>query len=220
MVTAHAESQPTAPRVERPSPGRQPAEIAPPEVAQELVLPAAAAGLLAVGALALRRSSPPAALTAARFLNLLLASLLTGNGVGGERFVHPALRGLPPGAYLEAEQAITRRYPGTMLTLLPASVASGLLVLGLLPRPPGRSFWLTLGGTLGFVGVLATTLAELPLNRQTLRASPEAPQPWLQERPRWERFNRARTLLEAASWSLLCLGALSDRGGERPRGRA
>ena len=214
MVTAHAEPQPADPRGERPPPlsGWPPAEIALSEIAQDLVAPGAAAGLMAVGALALRRSSPTAALTAARFLNLLLASLLTGNGVGSERFVHAALRGLPPKAYLEAEQAITRRYPGTMLALLPAAIASGLLVLGLMPRRRDRAFWLTLGGTLGFVGVLATTLAELPLNRQTLRASPEAPEPWLQERPRWDRFNRARTLLEAAGWGLLCLGALSDGG--------
>jgi hypothetical protein len=85
-----------------------------------------------------RRATPialGAALKAARFLNLALASLLTGNGVGGERFVHPALRTLPPRAYLEAE------------------------------------------------------------------------------RPRWDRFNRLRTLLAAAGWSLLCLGALADTKG-------
>jgi uncharacterized membrane protein len=210
MATAQAQTDLPTPT---PTTGQPPAGIGRSQIARDLVPPAAASGLMAAGALALRRTDPPAALAAARFLNLLLASLLTGNGVGSERFMHPALRGLPAGAYLEAEQAITRRYPGTMLALLPASVASGLLVLGLLPRRRGRSFWLTLGGTLGFGGVLATTLAELPLNRQTLRASPDAPQPWLRERPRWERFNRARTLLEVAGWSLLCLGALSDGAG-------
>ena len=163
--------------------------IEPREIARDLVPVVAASGFTAAGALALRRTDPPAALKTARFLNLLLASLLTGNGVGGERFVHPALRGLSPRAYLEAEQAITRRYPGAMLALMPASVASGLLVLAMLPRR-GASFWLTLAGTLGFVGVLATTLVELALNRRTLRSSPDAPGPWLEDRPRWDRFNR------------------------------
>jgi len=148
---------------------------------------------------------------AARFFNLLLASLLTGNGVGSERFVHPALRELPAREYLGAEQAITRRYPATMLAVMPATIASGLAVLGLMPRRRGPSFWLTLGGTLCFVGVLGTTLIELPLNRQTLQTPPDAPKPWLERRPRWDTFNHLRTAFETVGWSLLCLGALTDR---------
>src|SRR5262245_49808020 len=136
--------------------GRQ-TGVEPREIARDLVSTAATAGLVAAGALALRRTNPPAARRAARFVNLLLASLLTGNGVGGERFVHPALRTLPPREYLQAEQAITRRYPGTMLAAMPATVASGALVLALMPERRGRSFWLQVAGTLGFVGVLGTT---------------------------------------------------------------
>jgi uncharacterized membrane protein len=223
-TTAHPERQ-TAPGAGHPSvDGQGPATgSARPAVARDVVPVAAAAGLAGAGVLALRRADPPAALRAARFLNLLLASLLTGNGAGSERFVHPALRGLPPRTYLEAEQAITRRYPGPMLALMPASIASGLLVLALLPRRRGRAFWLTLAGTLAFAGVLATTLAELPLNRQTLQASPDAPEAWLRERPRWDRFNRLRTLLEVGGWSLLCWGALTDdsrgAGGSSRTGR-
>src|SRR5438093_13210236 len=157
----------------------RPAGVEPRVIARDLVPTAAVSGLLAASALVLRRTNPPAALRAARFLNLLLASLLTGNGVGGERFVHSALRTLPPRTYLEAEQAITRRYPGTMLAAMPATVASGVLVLALMPERRGRSFWFQLAGSLGFVGVLATTLLELPLNRQTLRTPPDAPGPWL-----------------------------------------
>jgi uncharacterized membrane protein len=185
--------------------------IRPSAIARDAVPTAAASGLLAAGALALRRTSPVAGLKAARFLNLVLASLLTGNGVGTARFVHPALRELPPRDYLEAEQAITRRYPGTMIAAMPAAIGSGVLVMALMPRRKGPSFWLTLAGTLGFVGVLATTLAELPLNRQTLQTPQDAPDAWLEQRPRWDRFNRVRTLLEAAGWSLLCLAALSER---------
>src|SRR5262245_47316876 len=132
MAAAYVASQ----AAQRTSRGRA-AGIAGPMLARDLVPPAAASGLAALGALALRRTSPPMALKAARFLNLVLASLLTGNGVGSARFVHPALRGLSPRAYLDAEQAITRRYPGAMLALMPASVGSGLLVLTLMPRRRG-----------------------------------------------------------------------------------
>jgi uncharacterized membrane protein len=183
---------------------------APPGTVRDLVPPAAASGLLALAVLLVTRTSPPAALKAARFANLLLAALLTGNDVGSRRFVHPALRSLPPHAYLEAEQAITRRYPGTMLALMPATIASGFLVLAVMPRRRGSPFGLTLAGTLGFVGVLVTTLMELPLNRQTLQASPAAPEAWLQRRPRWDRFNDLRTLLEVVGWACLCMGALVD----------
>src|SRR5438067_1805847 len=105
-----------------------------PAIAGDLVPAAAASGLVALGTITLNRTSPALALTIARYFNLLLASLLTGNGVGSARFVHPALRGLPPRAYLEAEQAITGRYPGTMLAVMPAAIASGVLVLALMPR--------------------------------------------------------------------------------------
>jgi uncharacterized membrane protein len=184
--------------------------IAAPALARDVVPPAAVSGLAALGALALRRTNPTMARKVARFLNLLLASLLAGNGVGSARFVHPALRSLSPRDYLEAERAITGRYPGTMLALMPSSILSGLLVLALMPRRGGTSFWLTLAGTLGFVGVFATTLVELPLNRQTLQASLDAPEIWLEKRSRWDRFNLIRTIFEVAGWALLCLGVLSD----------
>jgi uncharacterized membrane protein len=187
--------------------------IRPSDVARDIAPVAVTSGMVGVSVLAFRRTNPSAALKIARFFNLLLASLLTGNGVGSERFVHPALRSLSPRVYLEAEQAITRRYPGTMLALMPAAIASGFSVLALMPRRD-RSFWLTLAGTLGLVGVQATTLIELPLNQKTLHASQNDPDSWLRERPRWDRFNRLRTLFEVASWSLLCLAALSDRRGE------
>ena len=46
------------------------------------------------------------------------------------------VRDLSPRARLEAEQAIMRRYHGTMLALIPASTATGFLVLALVPPLP------------------------------------------------------------------------------------
>ena len=93
---------------------------------------------------------------------------------------------------------------------MPASVVSGLVVVLLMPKRRGPSFWLSLAGTLGCASVLGTTLLELPLNRQTLQTSPDAPDAWLERRSRWDRFNTIRTLLGLGGWSLLCLGALAD----------
>jgi uncharacterized membrane protein len=158
----------------------------------------------------LARSRSATAPNVARFVNLLLVSLVTGNGVGGERFVHAPLSRLAPGRYLEAEQAITRSYL-PMLAIMPASIASGLQVLALMPKRRGAAFWLTVAGTFGMIGTFATTLMELPLNRQTLTSLAEAPDEWMRNRSRWVRFNHVRVLLEVGGWTCLCMGALMDR---------
>ena len=159
----------------------------------------------------LRRARSDRARPVARFVNLLLVSLLTGNGVGGERFVHAPLSGLPPARYLEAEQAITRSYL-PMLAIMPASIVSGLQVLSLMPKRRGAAFWLTVAGTVGMIGTFVTTLLELPLNRQTLTSTAEAPDEWMRNRGTWVRFNHVRTLLEVGAWACLCVGALAERG--------
>lgn len=183
--------------------------FAPADFARAVAPLVAASTAATAGVVTLRRRKPTVARRAARFMNLLLASLLMGNGVGAVRFVHPALRTLPPREYLAAERAITRRYL-PMLALMPASIFSGILVLTLMPRRRGICFWLTIAGTLSMAGTLATTLAELPLNRQTLTTSGDAPEAWLRQRSRWDRFNLLRTLLEVVGWSCLCLAALTE----------
>ena len=183
--------------------------FAPQDFARNVAPLVAASAATATGIVALRRTRPTAALVSARFVNLLLASFLMGNGVGGERFVHAPLSKLRPHQYLAAEQAITRSYL-PMLALMPASILSGALVMALMPRRRGWSFWLTAAGTLGMLGVFITTLIELPLNRQTLHASPDAPDAWLEHRSRWVRFNHLRTGWEIAGWTCLSLAALFE----------
>jgi len=81
---------------------------------------------------------PPATapLRAARFGNLLLASLLTGNEVGTWAAVHPALHALPPAAHIAAERAVTRRYGAFMPALMTGTLASCLP-----PPSPSRQRW-------------------------------------------------------------------------------
>ena len=184
--------------------------FAPSDFARDVAPLAALYVTIAAAIYKLRRTRPAAARPVARFINLLLVSLVTGNGVGGERFVHAPLSSLPPERYLEAERAITRTYL-PMLAVMPASVVSGLQVLALMPKRRGPAFWLTLAGTAGMVGTFATTLLELPLNRQTLTTSTEAADEWIDNRGRWVQFNHVRTALELGAWSCLCVGALMER---------
>ena len=70
----------------------------PEDFARDVAPLVAASAMTGAGIATLRRQRPTAAYRAARFVNLLLASLLTGNGMGGERFVHAPLRRLEPAA--------------------------------------------------------------------------------------------------------------------------
>jgi uncharacterized membrane protein len=154
-----------------------------------------------------------------RFINLVLASMITGNAIGSLTFVFPALHELDPQAKTAAEQALTRRYLPIMRVLMPATVVSCLAVLGMMRDRQSAAFRLTLAGTAGFVGMLGITAIELPINKQTLEVAPESPPAdWPDTRARWERFNRLRTLCEVIGWACLYLGALSPERSTRRYG--
>lgn len=147
----------------------------------------------------------------ARLINMLLASVLTGNAVGSLLFVFPAFHMLSPRAKAEAEQALTRQYSPIMRFLMPITVGSCLLVLGLVRERRSASFRWTLAGTAAYIGMLGITLVELPINTQTLDVSLDTPpSDWSVTRARWEYFNRLRTLCELIGWGCLYLGSTVD----------
>ncbi len=186
---------------------------APTDVVQVALPPAASVGGLLFGFNILRRvAGDGTALGVARFVNLLLASLLAGNGIGAMLAIHPALRSLSESEFFEAERAITDRYGSIMRVLMPASIASCFNVLRLMRNRRSISFGLTAAGTASMIGMVVTTAIELPLNVRTLRTSPEDVSGWVVSRERWDRFNLLRNALTLAGWIFLCLAALSERG--------
>jgi len=188
----------------------------PRDIVGVLIPPAAASGGLALGLATLQRADPRLARRVARFASLALATLIAGNGVGSLLFVQPALRGLAPGEYFRAERALSDRYAGLMRTLMPATLASCLVTLGLARDRRAVPFRLTLAAAAGFVGMLGLTAAELPLNKTTLKAASDAPPAgWLDGRGRWDRFNWLRTVSEVVGWACLCLAALAEGQGGR-----
>ncbi len=197
-------------QVHTPSPAEVGRTPRPEEIFGVAAPPALASSILVLGLEILRASGLANALKAARFVNLLLASLLLGNGAGALLATHPALRSLPTRAFFEAERALTWRYGRIMRVLMPAALVSCLALLRLERHRRSAGYRLTLAGTAAVAGVLATTAVELLLNRQTLRTSPDAPlSEWRASRERWDRFNLLRTALAAAAWALLCLAALA-----------
>src|SRR3712207_8570427 len=58
-----------------------------------------------------------------RWVNLVLAGVLTGNEFGGWLGWRPALRALPTPAHIQAEQAVTRRSAAIMPVLMTATAS-------------------------------------------------------------------------------------------------
>jgi hypothetical protein len=180
------------------------------DVATVLLPTVLTSSAVALGLAAVRLTGLTNAMKVARLVSLLLASLLAGNAAGTLLAVHPALRGLPLRQFFEAERALTRQYAGVMRILMPLALVSDLALLRLMPDHHSTSHRLTQAATASIAGVLATTAVELPINRETLRTSPEGPlSDWLASRERWDRLNLARTAFVLTSWIFLCLAALT-----------
>ena len=154
------------------------------------------------------------ALKAARFVNLVLAGVLTGNEFGGWVGTHPALRTLPPAAHVRAEQAVTRRFGAIMPVLMTATIVSCAPVLALARDKRSAGWRCTLAGMLCYLAMLGVTFAgNMPINRRTLGLAPEAPPPdWRALRARWDRWHALRNALNLAGFGLLVAGALAPSG--------
>jgi len=148
---------------------------------------------------------------AARFANLFLTGVLTGNEFGGFVGFHPALYRLPTEAHASAEQEITARLGKIMPPFMIATIVSFVPVLSL--TRDRRSFRFTLAGMLCYLAMLAVTFAgNMPANRRTLELNPKtvSRDEFLALRRRWDGFHAARNLLDAAGLAFAILGALSD----------
>jgi len=150
-------------------------------------------------------------LKAARFANLFLAGMLTGNEFGGFVGFHPALYRLPTEAHANAEKEITARFGKIMPPFMVATIISFAPTLSL--ARDRCSFRLTLAGMLCYVAMLGVTFAgNMPANRRTLDLDPGSVSrdEFLSLRRRWDGFHAARNALNAAGLVFAILGALSD----------
>jgi uncharacterized membrane protein len=151
-------------------------------------------------------------LKVARFVNLVLAGMLTGNEFGSWVTVHPALSGLPPQAHMQGEQAVTRRYGRIMPVFMTATIASFFPVLALARDRGSWPLRFSFAGMLCYVAMLAITLTRnVPINRRLLALLPDSTsrEEFLELRARWDRLHTARNLLNMAGFALAVLGALS-----------
>jgi uncharacterized membrane protein len=157
------------------------------------------------------------ALKAARFANLFLGGVLTGNEFGSWAALHPALRELPHQAHVRSEQAVTRRFGKMMPALMMGAVVSFVPVLSLVPDRRSSSFLLGLAGMLCYATMLAITLTgSVPINRRTLELNPDTTprEEFLELRARWDRLHAARNVMNLAGFGLALLGLLARSQGK------
>ncbi len=148
----------------------------------------------------------------ARFLNLLLTGVLTGNEFGGFVGFHPALYELPTEAHARAERAITSRFGKIMPFFMSAAILSFVPVLSLVRDRRSPSFFFTLVRMLCYVAMLAVTSAgNMPVNRRMLEMDPVtvSGEELMELRRRWDRFHTARNVLNFFGFASALLGALS-----------
>lgn len=157
------------------------------------------------------------ALKAARFANLFLVGVLTGNEFGSWAALHPALRELPHQAHVRSEQAVTRRFGKMMPALMMGAVVSFVPVLSLVPDRRSSSFLLGLAGMLCYATMLAITLTgSVPINWRTLELNPDTTprEEFLELRARWDRLHAARNVMNLAGFGLALLGLLARSQGK------
>ena len=158
------------------------------------------------------------ALKAARFANLFLVGVLTGNEFGSWAGLHPALRELPHQAHVRSEQVVTLRFGKMMPALMTGALVSFVPVLSLVSDRRSSSFLFGLLGMVCYATMLAITLTgNVPINRRTLELDPDTTsrEEFLEFRARWDRLHAARNVLNLAGFGLSILGLLASPQGKR-----
>ncbi len=150
---------------------------------------------------------------AARFVNLLLTGVLTGNEFGSWAGLHPALHELPQQAHVRSEQAVTRRYGKMMPTLMTGALVSFVPVLSLSSDRRSLSFLFGLVAMLCYATMLAITITgNIPINRRTLELDPDTAsrEEFHELRARWDRLHTARNVLNLTGFGLTIIGVLAS----------
>jgi hypothetical protein len=171
-------------------------------------LAAAIAGRVAENRKTLRRAG------VARFITLFLFALVAGVFWGTWFGLSRSIASISPAAFLEIGWIMIRNLRAPMAILMPAALASGLVVLVKTFRTDARaSVTATAVGLLLLASALVITLAgNLPLDNQirhwTLGTLPEN---WRAVRNRWEFYHGLRTFLSLMALASMTFSVLVQR---------
>ena len=149
-----------------------------------------------------------------QFTALCVTGLLAGNELGTLIGFHPAARTLPLRSQIEAEQAFTARLGKFMPFYIASSLtAAGVAAIHRRGRPGFALSLLSVAATAGMLGI--TVVAELPLNKQTIDFPLDGDaEDFGTVRRRWERFHKARVVLDLVAFGSLGLAAIEQPPAE------
>ena len=139
---------------------------------------------------------------AAQATTIVLFALVMGVFWGTWFSLSRTMDRLSPETFLAVGHEMIRNLGVPMAILLPFSLLSALITLGLLwRRPRTAAFWWLLGGFLLMVAALVITLAvEVPIdNRIETWTVATLPADWRSIQSRWELFHTLRTFVSIAA---------------------
>ena len=144
-------------------------------------------------------------LIAARVVAIVSTGLIAGIFLGHRAGVSRAFTRLTPGNFIQLQQIIHHIFQRMMPTLVLAAVLGTLTWTVLLSsHGPVIAFWLLVPASLSLLVAAGLTRAiNIPINRQLMAWSSEAPPPdFSQVWSRWERIHSIRTVF--AVIALVC----------------
>lgn len=149
---------------------------------------------------------------AVQVAGVAMTGLLAGNELGTLIGFHPALKGLPLDAQIEAERALTARLGKIMPFYMTGTVLA--TVSAAVDRCGGRGFRLAAAAAGASVLMLGITLTgNLPLNARTVSYPADGDAAgWAAIRGRWDRLHVARVLLDLAAFAALVGASVADDG--------
>jgi uncharacterized membrane protein len=147
----------------------------------------------------------------AQFVNVLLFALVMGVFWGTWFSLSRSIASIRPETFLEVGHTMIANLGGPMSVLMPAALASSVLLLVVLFRDRGgAAFTLAVAGFVLMVGALVTTLTvNVPIDAQINDwTAMTLPPDWAATRDRWERYHTIRTFVSIAALGCAIASAL------------
>ncbi|WP_461074026.1 DUF1772 domain-containing protein [Spirosoma horti] len=139
-----------------------------------------------------------------------MSALIGGMYWGPWLALSRSLNTFEPRVFLAITHRLNQNMAGLMTYLTPIGLLSTLPTLYLTFGSQPTTFWLTLGGFVGFlIALLVTVWVEVPIVMQIVRWDPlSLPANWMQLRDRWMSFHWIRVVGGLMGLSLLGAGAI------------
>lgn len=148
----------------------------------------------------------------AQFINMILFTLVTGVFWGTWFSLSRSIGSITPGTFIEVGHTMIGNLGGPMSVLMPATVASAVVLMVLLYRARRRTaLAFTTAALLLLLVSLAITLSvNVPIDNHIRAWTAETlPADWEAKRDRWEFYHALRTFVSIAAVACLFAGALS-----------